>query len=109
MDSKRTYRKEKGKVYRREKGKVQPSVHYSQYRSHDYSPHNHNANLHFVSNGQLVETIESDVSFSWANSRKKELQNTVPYCYGKLVVVSIYAKDQINGGKRRSSQSRTIR
>lgn len=97
----KVYKKDKGKVYRRSKETVQPSIHYSQYNSHTIQQHQ--ANLHFVMNGQIIDTIESDVTFAWANIRKNELKNQIPYCQGKLVVVSIYAKDQINGGKRKSS------
>lgn len=107
MDSSKVYRPSKGKIYRRDKYKVKDNVHHSEYR--DGSQYPHHANLHFVLNGNIVETIEEDVTFAWANARKKELMCEKPYCNGILVVVSIYAKDQINGGNRRSSKSRTIR
>lgn len=103
MDMKRVYKKERGKVYKRSQDRVQPSKHHSQYNDHTIQKHG--ANLHFVMNGQIVETIENDVTYSWANYRKNELKNQIPYCQGKLVVVSIYAKDQINGGKRKSSRT----
>jgi len=81
--------------------KAEPAKHYTQYIDHKIQEHK--ANLHFVMNGKIVETIEHDVSFSWANARKRELHRMLPYNKGKLVVVSIYAVDQINGGRRKSS------
>lgn len=104
MDSSKIYRKPKGKIYRKEEGKVQPSIHHSIYRDKDKQTHH--ANLHFVQNGKIIETIEEDVTFAWANIQKNELKHQIPYCNGVLVVVSIFAKDQINGGKNRNS-SRT--
>lgn len=104
MDSNSVYRKPKGKVYRRDKMRAKQSEHYSQYR--DGNKQSHNANLHFVMHGKIVETIEEDVTFQWANTRKNELKNQIPYCQGKLVVVSIFAKDQIHGGKRKPSKTR---
>lgn len=101
----KVYRKEKGKVYCKSKETVQPSKHHSQYVDHTIQQHK--ANLHFVMNGQIIETIENDVSFAWANIRKNELKNQIPYCQGVLVVVSIYAKDQIHGGNRKSSKTLT--
>ena len=105
MDSSKVYRKEPGKIYHLDKRilKSERNIHHKMYR--DGNKQEHHANLHFVMNGKIVETIEHDVSFSWANSRKKELKQTIPYCYGILVVVSIYAKDQIFGGKRESSRA----
>lgn len=103
MDSNKVYRPSKGKVYRRDKDKVQPSIHNSQYRDGSKQPHK--ANLHFVMNGRIIETIESDVTFQWANYRKIELKHQIPYSQGVLVVVSIYAKDQIHGGNRKSSRT----
>lgn len=102
----RVYKKEKGKVYDRRKDRVQPRKHHSQYVDHTIQKHG--ANLHFVLNGEIIETIESDVTYAWANIRKNELKNQIPYCQGMLVVVSIYAKDQIRGGRRSSSRT-TIR
>lgn len=103
MDSSRVYRAEQPKIYHNSQNKVQPSVNHIYYR--DGSKQTHHANLHFVCNGEIVETLEKDVTFAWANSVKKELQHSVPYRQGVLVVVSIYAKDQINGGQRRSSKT----
>ena len=103
MDSSKVYRKEKGKIYRKEEGKVQPSIHHSMYRDKDKQTHH--ANLHFVINGKIIETIEEDVTFAWANTIKNELKNQKPYCHGVLVVVSIFAKDQYYGGKRNTSRT----
>lgn len=103
MDSNKVYRKPKGKVYRRDRDKIQPVIHYNQYRDGDKQPHH--ANLHFVQNGNIVETIEEDVTFAWANTQKNELKRQIPYCDGVLVVVSIYASDQIQGGNKNSSRT----
>jgi len=102
-DSSKIYRLPKGKVYRRDDNKVQPSTNYILYR--DGSKQSHHANLHYVVNGKMIETIEEDVTFAWANTRKNELKNQKPYCHGVLVVVSIFAKDQYYGGKRNSSRT----
>ena len=99
----KVYRRERGKVYKRSQDRVQPRKHHSQYVDHTIQKHG--ANLHFVMNGEIVETIENDVTYSWANYRKNELKNQIPYCQGKLVVVSIYAKDQIHGGMLKSSST----
>jgi len=58
MDSNKVYKKDKGKVLRKEEGKVQPSITHEQYR--DKNHQTHHANLHFVSNGKIIETIEED-------------------------------------------------
>ena len=103
MDQSKVYKKDKPKIYRRDKDKVQQSVHYGQYRNGNHQTHK--ANLHFVQNGAIVETVEEDVTFAWANTQKNELKHQLPYIRGVLVVVSIYAKDQINGGNRSSSKT----
>jgi hypothetical protein len=101
MDTKGVYKPERNGIYRKGSERVQQSKSHHDYISHKIQEHK--ANLHFVCNGKIVETLEHDVSFAWANSRKRDLQHTIPYNKGKLVVVSIYAKDQINGGRRKSS------
>lgn len=103
MDSSKVYRKDRGKIYKRDMDKVQPSINSYEYR--DGKHQTHHANLHFVQNGKIIETIEEDVTFAWANTIKNDLKNQKPYCHGILVVVSIFAKDQINGGKRNSSRT----
>lgn len=55
----------------------------------------HKANLHFIVNGQIKETILSEVPYPVARKKKKELERTNHYKLGKLVVVSVRAADQI--------------
>ena len=54
----------------------------------------HKANLHWIVNGNIKETILSNVPYPVAREKKKELERTKNYKLGKLVVVSVRANIQ---------------
>ena len=55
----------------------------------------HNANLHWIVGGAIKETILSNQPYKVCNAKKRELMRTNHYRLGKLVVVSVQAKNQI--------------
>jgi len=53
----------------------------------------HKANLHYIVNGKIQETIEKNVPYPIARKRKKELERSGNFRLGKLVVVSNREKE----------------
>ena len=53
----------------------------------------HKANLHWIVNGNIHETILSEQPYSTCRKKKAELERTSNYKLGKLVVVSCRTKD----------------
>lgn len=51
----------------------------------------HKANLHFIVDGNIKETILTEQPYSICKMKKAELERTNHYKYGKLVVVSVRA------------------
>ena len=56
----------------------------------------HLFNLNFVSGGKVVEVILSNEIPSVVRAEKNKLERTDHYKYGRLVMVSANAKDQVN-------------
>jgi hypothetical protein len=53
----------------------------------------HKANLHWIVNGDIRETILFEQPYPTCRKKKKELEKINHYKYGKLVVVSCRVKD----------------
>jgi len=56
----------------------------------------HKANLYWIVNGKVMETIMSNVPYPVARKKKNELDRTTHYKPGKLVVISVREKDPLS-------------
>ena len=54
----------------------------------------HKANLHFIVDGNIKETILTEQPYSICRMKKAELERTTHYKLGKLVVISHRSKDK---------------